>query len=270
MSGISTFMGMLVSMIAILGGISLLGGNLANFFNVPSILLTIVPTLGSLVATCSMSAITKIPLHMKAVLHKTQKAERYIEDIVKIAELARGEGLLSLEGKLEEGDPFLNYGVGLAIDGSDEIFIQDAMRGHIEAMELRHSEEISIYEKGAAYAPAFGMCATVISLINMLMNLDFTDSTAINSLGTNMSAALLTTFYGCMLANIFFLPMAGRLKKLHKREMFCKALIYDGVICLVQEVNPAVLREMLLERVSPAIKKSMSKETGAGYGYGSK
>jgi len=130
-------------------------------------------------------------------------------------------------------------------------------------MSIRHNEAIAMYEKGANFAPAFGMCATVISLVNMLGGLDFTDPEAVNKLGGNMSAALITTLYGSMLANIVFVPLAGRLKVLHKREVFNKTLICTGLLAIMNGSSAKFIREFLYEQLSKENKKNANK-TGGG------
>jgi chemotaxis protein MotA len=100
------------------------------------------------------------------------------------------------------------------------------------------------------YAPAFGMCATVVALVNMLLGLDFEDPEAINNLGRNMATALITTLYGSAFANIVFLPISGRLKLLHKKEMFCKTMICNGLLSILNGDNPRVIKDYLVEQLS--------------------
>ena len=127
-------------------------------------------------------------------------------------------------------------------------------------------EAIDIYNKGAAFAPAFGMCATVVSLVNMLMGLDFTDPDAINNLGANMATALITTLYGSMLANIVFLPIAARLKLLHKKEIFCKTMVCNGLLSILNGDNPRVIKDYLVEQLSSTDGLQFKDETPSSGG----
>src|SRR5699024_5564364 len=134
---------------------------------------------------------------------------------VQLSERARKEGLLALENELEEvEDPFIRKGILLAIDGIEPEVINDIMNAEIDAMEERHYRGRLIIEKAGEYAPSWGMIGTLIGLVLMLQNLQ--DPT---TLGPSMAVALLTTFYGSVLANLVFIPMAGKLETKTNEEV---------------------------------------------------
>lgn len=260
MKGITTFVGMVVCFVAIVVGIIILDGNVADFANLPSVMLTIVPTFGALASTFPLSLLLAFPSHMKVILSAEHKPEIYVAKIVDIAKKARQEGLLSLEN--EQMDlPIAQYALRMIVDGVQDSEVRESLEDSLAAMEGRHNDVIAFYERAAVYAPAFGMCATVISLINMLMSLDFTNPEAINSLGSNMSAALITTFYGSVLANVIFLPIAGKLKALHKKEVFCMTLVCNGLLAVLRGSNPNILQDYLTEQLS---KKTLKLESEGG------
>lgn len=260
--GITSFLGMIVSLGAVLSGVIILGGNLGDFWNIPSVMLTIVPTITALVATYPLSLIAKFPAHMKIIIRKEPRPEEYIEKIVELANKVRIDGMLALEGE-EVQEPTMKFGVQMMVDGVQAEEMNNSLEDTITSMNSRHAEAANMYEKAAAYAPAFGMCATVVSLVIMLKGLDFTDPTAINRLGASMSAALITTFYGSLLANIVFLPIAARLKLLHKRELFCKTLICNGLMSIMHATGPKFIREALYEQLNNEMKKR-SEKAGQG------
>jgi chemotaxis protein MotA len=252
---------MVVCFAAIVVGIIILGGDIMNFLNLPSVMLVVVPTIGAVFSTFPMSVLSKVPGHFKAMLGQEFKPNEYIDKIVSLAEKARKEGLLAFEKEQVE-DPLMQYALRMMVDGLDKFSVKFALEDCINGIKERHAEAVAIYDKAASYAPAFGMCATVISLVNMLMGLDFENPDAINQLGFNMSAALITTLYGSMLANIVFLPIAGRLKLLHKKEVFCKTMVCNGLLSILNGDNPRVIKDYLVEQLSKGDGKLF--KTGGG------
>ena len=261
MKGITSIIGMVVALAGVLSGVILLGGDMGDFIDGPSAALVIIPTLASVMATFPMSVLSKVPGHFKALLGQEYKPDEYIEKIVSLAEKARKEGLLAFEKEQVE-DQLMQYALRMMVDGLDKFSVKFALEDCINGIKERHNEGVAIYDKAAAYAPAFGMCATVIALVNMLMGLDFEDPEAINNLGRNMSAALITTLYGSMIANIVFLPISGRLKLLHKKEMFCKTMICNGLLSILNGDNPRVIKDYLVEQLSKGDGKLFKTEGG--------
>ena len=249
MKGITSIIGMVVCFAAVIVGIIILGGDLKNFANLPSVLLVVVPTIGAVASTFPLSVLAKVPGHFKALLGQEYSPGEYIDKIVSLSEKARKEGLLAFE-KEQVDDQLMQYALRMMVDGLDKFSVKFALEDCINGIKERHNEAVAIYDRAAAYAPAFGMCATVVSLVNMLMGLDFTNPDAINSLGINMSAALITTLYGSMLANIVFLPISGRLKLLHKKEIFCKTMVCNGLLSILNGDNPRVIKDYLVEQLS--------------------
>ncbi|MCL2227091.1 MAG: MotA/TolQ/ExbB proton channel family protein [Oscillospiraceae bacterium] len=249
MKGLTSIIGMVACFVAIVAGVIILGGEIADFLNVPSVMLVVIPTIGAVIATFPMSVVSKVPGHFKALLGQEYKPNEYIDKIVSLAEKARKEGLLAFE-KEQVDDPLMQYALRMMVDGLDKFSVKFALEDCINGIKERHNEAVAIYDKAAAFAPAFGMCATVISLVNMLMGLDFEDPEAINALGVNMSAALITTLYGSMFANIIFIPISGRLKLLHKKEIFCKTMVCNGLLSILNGDNPRIIKDYLVEQLS--------------------
>ncbi|MDR2590768.1 MAG: MotA/TolQ/ExbB proton channel family protein [Oscillospiraceae bacterium] len=251
MKGITTLIGMAIAFASIFVGVVVLGGEIPDFVNIPSIILVVVPTVASIIAGFPMATLVKIPGHFKVLLGKESNPTEYIDKIVSLAEKARKEGLLAFE-KEQVDDQLMAYALRMMVDGLDKFSVKFALEDCISGIKERHMEAISIYDKAAAYAPAFGMCATVVSLVNMLMSLDFADPEAINNLGSNMAAALITTLYGSMIANIFFLPISTKLKILHKKEIMCKTMVCNGLLSILNGDNPRVIKDYLVEQLSTA------------------
>jgi len=249
MKGITSVIGMVVAFGAIFVGIIVLGGEIGDFLNLPSVLLVLVPTIAAIVAGFPMSVLAKVPGHFKALLGQEFKPGEYIDKIVSLAEKARKEGLLAFE-KEQVDDPLMQYALRMMVDGLDKFSVKFALEDCINGIKERHAEAVAIYDKAAAFAPAFGMCATVVSLVNMLANLTFDGPDATAGLGVNMAAALITTLYGSAFANIIFIPISGRLKLLHKKEIFCKTMVCNGLLSILNGDNPRVIKDYLVEQLS--------------------
>jgi len=263
--GILAIVGMVICFGAVALGVILLRGNMIYILDAPSVALVILPTIGALMTTVPIAMIAKIPAHFKVILRKEEGPEVQIEKIVDLANKVRSGGILALE---EEQIPeaTMAYGVRMIVDGIQEEEIKNALDESLESLNQRHGEAVMMYEKAANYAPAFGMCATVVALVLMLMGLDFDDPEAIGKLGGNMSAALITTLYGAMAANILFIPLAARLKLLHKREVFSKNLICTGLMAIQHGNSPTFIQELLCEQLNAEKRKLVN--TGRSKGGG--
>lgn len=164
-----------------------------------------------------------------------------IQIFTKLATKARREGLLSLEQEADElEDPFIRKGILLAVDGIEPELIKDIMEAELIAVEERHQKGIGILFKAGELAPAYGMLGTIIGLVLMLRELDNPDV-----IGPKMAIALITTFYGSLLANLIFIPMGGKLTNKSEREIFIRQIAIEGVLGVQSGQNPKILEEKL-------------------------
>lgn len=170
-----------------------------------------------------------------------------IERIVSYANLARKEGLLALESKLEESkDRFFQKGVRLVIDGFPAQTVQDILELDAEVEKQRHAVGKRMLEQFGTFAPAFGMVETLIALVQMLSNLSDP-----STIGVGMAGALVGTFYGAFMANMVMLPMAGKLDIRAKQEFQMKELMIAGIIAIQSGEKPALIKEKLKGFLSP-------------------
>ncbi len=164
-----------------------------------------------------------------------------IDKIVEIANVARRNGLLAMEDMASQmDDPFMKKGILLVVDGTDPELLRNILETELSVIKERHGENRAVLDAMAAYSPSFGMIGTLIGLINMLKNLN-----DMSSLGLNMSVALVTTFYGSMLANLVFNPLSKHLKSIGNMEYLRKELIIEGIISILNGENPRVIKEKL-------------------------
>ncbi|MCP3025355.1 flagellar motor protein MotP [Halobacillus sp. A5] len=214
----------------------------ASFIQVSSIVIVLGGLAAALLVNFNLS---EIKLSFRVVREAFKKNDRSIGELIQLfvglSERARREGLLALEAELEEvEDPYIKKGILLAVDGIEPEVINDILSAEITALEERHYRGRTIIEKAGEYAPAWGMIGTLIGLVLMLQSL--TDP---ETLGPKMAVALLTTLYGTLLANLVFLPMAGKLANKTDQEIFAKQVIIEGVIGVQSGQNPKILEEKL-------------------------
>ncbi|MBM7578973.1 MotA/TolQ/ExbB proton channel family protein [Jeotgalibacillus terrae] len=231
------------------------------FFHLPSLLIVLGGVIAALTVTFPITELKRIfTVTLQAFKHQPADMKEIVSLFIKLSEIARREGLLSLERELEKiSDPFMKKGVYLAIDGVESDTITDILQAEIQSLEERHKRNRRMIEKAGDYAPAWGMLGTLIGLVLMLQELN--DPAAI---GPNMAIALLTTFYGVLLANLLFNPIASKLAQKTEREIFVKQAMIDGVIGVHHGQNPRVLEEQLSvylsenDRLIPQVKEEKS------------
>lgn len=218
---------------------------LTNFINGPSIFIVMGGTFFVLLASFPFKTFKLIPKHVKMIISKDKKdPNEYIEIITELSKEARKKGLLALEDKaLTFEDEFLRESILLIVDAIEPDKLKDWFNQKMANIERRNQEEKKLYDMGAALGPAFGMLGTLIGLVNMLkaMSLDG----GAEALGENMSVALITTFYGSMIANCIFMPMGNKLELAQEREMLYKEMIIEGIIAIKEGENPRYIQEKL-------------------------
>ena len=218
----------------------LLGGSVLVFVNVPSILVVVVGTIFAVLMKFSLKQfLGAVGVAGKAFKFKEEAAEPLIEEIVELAGEARKGGLLSLEGK-EVSNEFLKKGITLLVDGHDPDVVREILMKDVGKAQARHKQGASIFTAFGDVAPAMGMIGTLIGLVQMLSAMDDP-----KSIGPAMAVALLTTLYGAMIANMFALPLAGKLELRADEEGRTKTLVIDALIGIQGGQNPKVIEQML-------------------------
>ena len=242
--------------------------NLWNFFDAASIFITIGCTIFVVLASFPGSMLKAMPKHFKIILNnKMFDPKGYIDQLVELAQIARKNGLLSLEEKAnEQTDPFFKQAIMLIVDANDQDKVRGILENDIECMSARHEDAAALYDKASSVAPAFGMVGTLVGLINMLKSMNLSGDGGADSLGTSMGTALITTLYGCLLAHVVFGPVAQLLRGRDSEEVLCKQIIVEGVMAIQAGENPKSLRERLLTYMSQK-QREMGGE-GAGEAKG--
>lgn len=237
--------------------------NLWNFFDAASIFIVIGCTLAIVVASFPASTLAAMPKHFGIMLNaKKFDPMKYIDQLVDLAQTARKNGLLALEGKAnEQEDPFFKMAIMLIVDANDPDKVRAILENDIECMSARHEDSAALYDKASAVAPAFGMVGTLVGLINMLANMNM-DAGGSSTIGQDMGTALITTLYGCILAHMIFGPIANNLRIRDGEEVLCKQIIVEGIMSIQSGENPKALREKLLTYISQKDRESGSSSAG--------
>ena len=234
-------------------------GVLSGFIDPPSALITFG---GSFMAILTSYTLSDFLAGFKSftLIFKTSpmNVSEIIQKIIDLSNVARKEGLLSLEEAASEiDDDFLKKGILLVVDGTDPELVRAIMETELASVEGRHKDKIGFWEAIASMGPAWGMIGTLIGLINMLRDLsDF------NSIGPNMAVALVTTLYGAVLANWVCNPVAAKLKAKNAEEMMVKEIEVEGLLSIQAGENPRVIEEKLKSFLAPKDRGSSADDAG--------
>ncbi|MBM4015291.1 MAG: motility protein A [Planctomycetes bacterium] len=244
---ISTIAGLVLN-IALLAYSIMLGAPLSAFYDLPSVLIVFGGTLFYLVTQFNFAQVLNvIAVLRKTVFSKLPSQTEEIARLVNYANLARREGLLALEEKIEEvQDPFEAKGLRMVIDGLPADTIRGVLESELYFLQDRHGQGKKLLDMMASAAPAMGMLGTLIGLVAMLRNMS--DPSAI---GVGMAVALITTFYGSFIANVIALPLAGKLERKSKDEIAVKNLMIEGVLAIQAGDKPQLVEERLKTFLSP-------------------
>ncbi len=224
----------------IIGGAITLGGPFIIFVNVPSILVVVGGTFAvTLMRVTLANFLGSFKIGLKGFFYKLDKPQVLIEESVDLANVARKEGILALEGR-EISNSFLERGIGLCIDGHAPEVVKNLLSKDINMSIERHTTGSDMFKAMAVYAPAMGMIGTLIGLVQMLANMS--DPAAI---GPAMAVALLTTLYGAIIANAFASPLAEKLILISGYEKINKDLILESIAGIQEGTNPRVLKQLL-------------------------
>ena len=245
---IATIIGMALACGAVIGSI-FAGGDIMAFFDVPSVIVVGLGVIGATFIKWPMEVVKSVVgFCMKTIFFDPADPKETINEIGNLAETARRESVFALE-KVPIEDPFLKKAMTLAADNRPPEVINAILKMEIDAMEERHGTGADVLGGMADDGPAFGMIGTLIGLVIMLGNLS--DQAAI---GPAMAVALLTTFYGACIANIFFNPMKNKLKFRSKLEITKMNIIIAGTLGIVAGENPRLIKEKLNSFLPPALR----------------
>jgi chemotaxis protein MotA len=218
------------------------GVSLGQFVDWPALIMVVGGGLCVVLTAVPLKIFLSLPQVIKKLIYNRSLDLRgLMEEMIKLAETARKDGLLMLERKLPEiSNPTLKTVIQLAVDGIRPEVIQGVVRKEMLVEEGRHHVEKKMFEMMGKCGPAFGMIATLLGLILMLGNLDDPDS-----IGPSMAMALVGTLYGAAMANMICMPCAEKLAYLGRQELIAKEMILEGIVALVNGESPRLIEQRL-------------------------
>ncbi len=232
------------------------GAVMETFFDAPSAILVVGGSAFITLLSCRLDrflALAKISKN--AFFNRGTKPAELITQLVSLSDVARREGLLSLQNTIADmKDPFLSNGLQMVVDGTDADTIKAVLDLEVEALEQRHGEGKGVLELGGKYAPAFGMMGTLVGLVIMLKNMEDP-----SKIGAGMAVALLTTLYGAVIANVFCLPLSDKLTAKHDEEMHALEIARAGILGLQAGDNPRILEMKLAVFLSPKQRAQLAE-----------
>lgn len=234
--------------------------DIGSFIDVPSIIITLGGSLTAVLATFPLSDITGLGKAIQIAMFETNVNKvDLINQFKDIAKKVRTEGVLALESSMAQiENDFLRQGLGYVVDGMDPDTTRAILETEISMMEARYGVAAKVFKLWGSFCPAFGMVGTLIGLVQMMG--DVSDA---NKVATGMAAALLTTFYGSLLANGIFNPIGYNIDLKAEREAVLMEMIMSGILSIQKEDSMPVLEACLVCYLDEKDKKAFQEGGGA-------
>ncbi len=254
----ASILGLAVALGGIIGGLVMEGGKVSDVTQITAAIIVLGGTLGAVMLTSPMSALLGAARSLKKVFfEETVHPEAAIEEIIRYATKARKSSIISLEEDLDKiPDPFLRKALSLAVDGTDLKELQTMMEMELTQAEKHAEADAKVFEAAGGYSPTIGIIGAVMGLIQVMKHLE-----NIEEVGRGIAVAFVATVYGVAVANLFFLPAASKIKARIHSDVSAKELMLEGVISIVEGMNPKLIR-VKLEAFLP--EKGAAKKAKAG------
>jgi chemotaxis protein MotA len=253
----ATMIGAALAMGAIFGSLIMDGGSISGIILIPPMMLVFGGTIGAAIAGGLMSDAKRLPKSLiKAITAKVSTPHDRVATIVKMAEIARREGLLGLESEVAKvDDPFLRKALEMAIDGTDADEVAEILGAEIDSKRAADAAGAKVFADMGGYAPTIGIIGTVLGLIHVLGNLGDP-----STLGGKIASAFVATLWGVMTANIFWFPLGNRLKRVSQSECESMELAIEGVLAILAGSNPRLVAAKLNSMVHSPDLAAKEKE----------
>ncbi len=228
--------------VLIVGLAVILSGHVGNYIDVPGFLLVVGGTLGATLANFSVREMGFAwTSFLRVIQYPVREPIARIRTLARVNQAIRAEGLLVLErASSQERDPFLRKAYELVVDGTPVEDIRRILETDMRATHDKYSRAVQVFETLGTYAPALGLIGTLVGLVQMLGALSDP-----STVGPAMALALLTTLYGALLANLFFLPVSGKLRNRSEEEWTLKCIALEGAISMARQENTIVMEQRL-------------------------
>lgn len=253
---LATIIGLGAGFFCIIASMYASGGVVTTYIDAASVLMTIGGSFFGLMMNYSIKEMFALPKIFGLAFKVPDFGEMKIaEALLSLSERARREGILSLEEEIESVDSaFMRRGLRMVVDSTDPEVIKNILETELNQMNERHGRWLKMIDQWAKLAPGMGMLGTVQGLIAMMKNLE--DKSRI---GPNMAVALITTYYGAMMANFLFTPLMGKIANQDSAETKVREMIIEGVLSIQQGDNPHILQMKLSSYLSPDSQKKLEE-----------
>lgn len=257
----ATVIGILVALGGIFAGLLLEGGHLSQVLQPTAAMIVFGGTLGAILIQFPLP-VALHALRRLAHIFARPKSDprRTIADLVQYAQRARREGIVSLDRELSGiTDPFLKKALMLAVDGTEPQELRKVMELELDNRTEREEKAPQVFESAGGFSPTIGIIGAVLGLIQVMQHLD-----KIEEVGRGIAVAFVATIYGVGAANLFFLPAAGKLRIRIREEQIGHEMTLEGVISILEGMNPRMLETKLLSFLADAGRQDRaSKASGA-------
>lgn len=257
---LATFLGLLLAFGGILGGQAIEGGKVESIVQGTAALIVFGGTFGACLVMFPLPVfLSSMKSVGKAFFPRKLNHKEIIAEIVRYANKARRQGIISLEAETESAsDPFLKKALNMAVDGIEPKTLRETMEMEMSNMEEEGELPIKFWEAAGGYSPTIGILGAVLGLIHVMENL--TDP---SKLGGGIAVAFVATVYGVGMANLIYFPIAGKLKLRHRAEMLAKEIILAGVISILEGENPRLIEDKLKSFLNQKDQDSLAKESAS-------
>jgi chemotaxis protein MotA len=239
----SSFAGILIASGAIYLGLTLEGGKLGQVLQPTAALIVFGGTLGAVMLQFPLRVVIAAFLRLGHVFFDQSKdPQLLIAEIVEYAQKARKDGIVSLDKVLEEvEDPFLKKSLMLAVDGTEPQEIRKMMEQELDNQAEHEAHIPEVFESAGGFSPTIGIIGAVLGLIQVMQHLDDT-----SEVGRGIAVAFVATIYGVGAANLFFLPVSGKIRLRVRQEQIRREMMLEGVISILEGMNPRMIEAKLL------------------------
>ena len=253
----ATLGGLVLAIGGIVLGLLIEGGNLGQVLQPTAAMIVFGGTLGAILIQYPLPvAVNGFKRLVHVFIEPPQNAQATIELLVKYANQARREGIISLDKETERiQDPFLRRALMLAVDGTESQELRKIMELELDNKEEQEEKIPQLFESAGGFSPTIGIIGAVLGLIQVMQHLD-----KIEEVGRGIAVAFVATIYGVGAANLFFLPVAGKLKIRVREEQIIREMTLEGVISILEGMNPRMLEAKLLGFLTQAHKDTAQPE----------
>ncbi|UOF91354.1 flagellar motor protein [Fodinisporobacter ferrooxydans] len=236
------------------------GGQLGSLFQITAAIIVFGGTFGAVIVSFPMEQLKTVPSLLKIVFtSKPKEPLTMIDELIKLATIARREGILALEEQIEDAkDEFFKNGIRLVVDGVDPELVRSILETELTYIENRHEAGAGVLEAAGGYSPTLGIIGTVMGLVHVLGNLS-----DVTKLGPLIATAFIATLYGVSSANLLYLPMANKLKIRSKQEILTREIMIEGILSIQAGENPNILGQKLKAFLAPKEREAKVKVKAA-------